>query len=73
MPTRQITPSECKDEKDVLALDRTVFEWGRYWMMVSHDGSVTFCEQERGKPNVGIVSVPRHVLQKFITWYESPQ
>ena len=68
-----IAPCEVESLADVLSLDSSLREYGRWYISVSHDGSVGLTEQKSGCPPTAHIRVPRGTFNRLIAWYQTPQ
>lgn len=70
---QRLRPSECETIADILALDRSLIEVGRWRMSIQHDGAAIFVEQRSGEAPTASIKIPRRIFQKMLDWYETEQ
>ena len=61
-------PSDCRSQRDVCRLRRSIWEGRQHWISVQHDG-VYIATQRTGEPPAGEVTIPRRTFQAMLDWY----
>lgn len=67
---KPLTPEQARTERQVCELKRTYVDSGEYWFLMD-ESSVTLSHQKIGDAPTGQATLPRHVFEKFVRWYQT--
>jgi hypothetical protein len=64
---------DCERIADVLSLQRSYQESGRFSMLVQHDGAVILADHVRGQPQTASITIPRRHFHRLLEFYQTEQ
>lgn len=68
-----LRPMDCKRIADVLSLQRSYKESGRFSILVQHDGAVILADHVPGQPQTASITIPRHHFLGLVEFYQTEQ
>lgn len=68
-----LRPMDCERISDVLALQRSYQESGRFSMLVQHDGAVILTDQLPGQQPAAVITIPRRHFIRLLEFYQTEQ
>ena len=72
-PVVGLRPMDCERIADVLALNRSYQESGRFSMLVQHDGSVILADHVPGQEQTASITIPRRHFIRLLEFYQTEQ
>lgn len=64
---------DCERVSDVLSLQRSYQESGRFSMLIQHDGAVILADHVLGQPQTASITIPRRNFIRLLEFYQTDQ
>lgn len=68
-----LRPMDCERLADVLALERSYQESGRFSILIQDDGAVILVDHVAGQPQTASIEIPRRHFLRLLEFYQTEQ